>query len=170
MICICACYIPPVSYGYYDEDFSKLESEITKVMSKNNRNILIMGDMNARISNQADFIINENNIHEPLDNLLPDNYNTDYNINRYSVDKILNGQGKSLLDLCIGSQVRILNGRFIGDAIGNFTCYKTNGASTVDYALTDVDLISNIIFFQVLYPTYLSDHAQIAVHIKCNGI
>ena len=22
---ICACYIPPVSSGYYDEDFSKLE-------------------------------------------------------------------------------------------------------------------------------------------------
>lgn len=52
----------------------------------------------------------------------------------------------------------------------NFTCYKPNGASTVDYALADVDLVNNIHFLQVSEPTYLSDHAQIAVHIKCDII
>ena len=167
---ICACYVPPVSSGYYDEDFSKIENEISNVMSRNMCNILVMGDLNARISNRADFIINENRDNEPLDRLLPDNYNIDYNIHRYSVDKVFNSQGQNLLDLCIASQVRVLNGRFIGDSIGNFTCYKPNSASTVDYALADVDLINNIIFFKVSEPTYLSDHAQIAVHIKCDII
>ena len=53
-------------------------------------NILVMRDLNARISNRADFIINENRDNEPLDRLLPDNYNIDYNIHIYSVDKVFN--------------------------------------------------------------------------------
>ena len=48
----------------------------------------------------------------------------------------------------------------------NWGIIKPNGASTVDYALADVDLINNINFFQVSEPTYLSDHAQIAVHMQ----
>ena len=82
------------------------------------------------------------------------------------MDQTFNSQGQNLIDLCIASRLRILNGRFVGDLFGNITCYKTNGASTVDYCLADVDLINNINFFQVLDPNYLSDHAQIVVHIK----
>ena len=61
----------------------------------------------------------------------------------------------------------MLNGRFIGDMAGNFTCHKSYGASTVDYCLTDVDLINIIKKFQVSDPSYVSDHSQISVHIKC---
>jgi hypothetical protein len=111
-----------------------------------------------------DFIVNESNSHYTLEYLLPD-----YNINRYSVDKIFNAQGQQLIDLCIASQVRVLNGRFVGDSVGNVTCYTSNGAtSTVDYALADVDLLKNINFFQVSDPSYLSDHVQIVVHLYCN--
>lgn len=39
-IFICVCYIPPVSSLYYEEDFSKLESEVSKVSAKGN--VLIM--------------------------------------------------------------------------------------------------------------------------------
>ena len=77
---ICACYIRPVNSVYYDDDFSKLEDEISKVMSNSTCNILIAGYLNARISNHIDFIVNESNSHETLEYLLPDNYNTDYNI------------------------------------------------------------------------------------------
>ena len=48
------------------------------------------------------------------------------------------------------------------------TCYKPNGTSTVDYTLVSVDLVNSVNFFQVLYPSYLSDHAQIAVYLNCN--
>ena len=117
---ICPCYIPPVNSVYYDDNFSKLEDENSKVMSNSTCNILIAGDLNARILNHIDFIVNESikkcNSHETLEYLLPDNYNTDYNINRCSVDKILNAQGQQLIDLCIASQVRVLNGRFVGDS------------------------------------------------------
>ena len=92
-----------------------------------------------------DFIVNESNSHYTLEYLLPD-----YNINRYSVDKIFNAQGQQLIDLCIAPQVRVLNGRFVGDSVGNVTCYTSNGASTVDYALADVDLLKNINFFSSL--------------------
>lgn len=57
---------------------------------------------------------------------------------------MLNNQGQQLLDLCIASQLRILNGRYIGERLGNLTCYKANGASTVDYTLTNVDLINAV--------------------------
>ena len=50
------------------------------------------------------------------------------------------------------------------------TCYKPNGTtcSTVDYTLASVDLVNSVNFFQVLYPSYLSDHVQIAVYLNCN--
>ena len=55
-------------------------------MSNSTCNILIAGYLNGRISNLIDFIVNESNSHETLEYLLPDNYNTDYSINRCSVD------------------------------------------------------------------------------------
>ena len=54
---MCACYISPVNSVYYDDDFSKLEDEISKVMSNSTCNILIAGDLNARISNHIDFFL-----------------------------------------------------------------------------------------------------------------
>lgn len=118
-----------------------------------------MGDINARILNCLDHIVNKNISHESLENLLPDNYYLYFNIQRYSVDQIFNSQGQQLIDLCIASQFRTLNDRFVGDSVGNFTCYKDNGASTVDYALVDMDLLKNIDFIQVSDPSYyLSDH------------
>jgi hypothetical protein len=100
--------------------------------------------------------------------ILPDEYICDFNINRNSVDSFFNSQGLQLLDLCIASQLRVLNGRFIGDMLGNMTCYKPNGTSTVDYTLASVDLVNSVNFFQVLDLSYLSDHVQIAVYLNCN--
>ena len=54
---ICACYVPPVSSPYYEDDFLKLENEILNI--SNLGDILIVGDLNARISDTPDFIYNE---------------------------------------------------------------------------------------------------------------
>lgn len=162
---ICACYIPPVNSPYYDDEFLKLETEISQVSDK--RNILLVGDLNARICYRSDFIENEDELSGTLQNILPDEYICDFNINRNSVDSVFNSQGQQLLDLCIASQLRVLNGRFIGDMLGNMTCYQPNGTIIVDYALANVDLVHFVNFFQVLDP-YLSDHAQIAVYLNCN--
>ena len=42
---------------------------------------------------------------------------------------------KELLDMCISSQLRILNGRTFGDSTGKFTSYQYNGNSVIDYCL-----------------------------------
>jgi exonuclease III len=162
---ICACYIPPVNSPYYDDGFLKLETEISQVSDKGI--ILLIGDLNARIANRSDFIENEDELCGTLQNILPDEYICDFNINRNSVDSVFNSQGQQLLDLCIASQLRVLNGRLIGDMLGNMTCYKPNGTSTVDYTLASVDLVNSVNFFQVLDPSYLSDHVQIAVYLNC---
>ena len=162
---MCLLY-PPVNSPYYDDDILKLETEISQVSDKGN--ILLIGDLNVRIANRSDFIENEDELCGTLQNILSNEYICDFNINRNSVDSVFNSQGQQLLDLCIASQLRVLTGRFIGDMLGNMTCYKPNGTSTVDYALASVDLVNSVNFFQVLYPSYLSDHVQIAVYLNCN--
>ncbi|CAG2201512.1 unnamed protein product [Mytilus edulis] len=141
---------------------------VQKSRKKKLRSKRYSGDLNARVSNHLDFISDENNIHDDLLNLLPDDYLGDSHIYRNSLDKVLNPHGKQLIDLCITSRLRILNGRFVGDLFGNVTCYKHNGSSTVDYALSDMDLMSSIEYFYIGEPTYLSDHVPIYVILKCN--
>jgi hypothetical protein len=67
--------------------------------------------------------------------------------------------------MCISLKLRILNGRILGDSNGNFTCFKYNGTSVVDYIYMSEDLIkqtlnckdSNVI-------PYLSDcHCKVSV-------
>jgi hypothetical protein len=116
--------------------------------------------LNARIANRSDFIENEDELCGTLQNILPDEYICDFNINRNSVDSVFNSQGQQLLDLCIAFQPRVLNCRFIGDMLGNMTCYKPNG--TVDYTLASVDLVNSVNFFQVLDPSYLSANSCIS--------
>jgi hypothetical protein len=43
--------------------------------------------------------------------------------------------GKNILELCIGSQLRILNGRTIGDSSGKATYFNYNGVTINDYCL-----------------------------------
>ncbi|CAC5411506.1 unnamed protein product [Mytilus coruscus] len=106
-IYLCACYIPPLTSTYFNDDFILLENEISKMSSKGN--ILIIGDLNAIVSNHLDFISDENNIHDDLLNLLPDDYLGDSHIYRNSLDKVLNSHGKQLIEICIASRLRILN-------------------------------------------------------------
>jgi hypothetical protein len=58
----------------------------------------------------------------------------------YNVTHIL--QGKNLLYYCISYQLRILNGRVLGDAFGKYTCFTPQGCSVVDYVI-----VSETFFF-----------------------
>ena len=61
----------------------------------------------------------------------------------------------------------ILNGRTIGDAIGNFTFMNDNGGtSTIDYSLCNVALYKCIDNFLVMPMTELSDHSKIVTILK----
>ena len=89
---------------------------------------------------------------------------------RGNQDKKTNNFGVKLLNLCKQSQLLIVNGRTIGDFEGKYTSFQFNGCSTVDYSVASKALINDIISFQVLDPTFLSDHAPIRLSIRCNYV
>ena len=90
------------------------------------------------------------------------------NSDKHSVDT----QGESLLNLCKNSRMRILNGRTKGDRYGRFTRYPLSvreSPSTLDYIITDTNILKNIMSFMVLSNLGLSDHECLSVAIKSKG-
>jgi hypothetical protein len=57
---------------------------------------------------------------------------------RNQLDKISNYHGNILISLCKDMQLKVLNGRFLGDSLGFFTLHNTNCQSTVDYMLATI--------------------------------
>ena len=119
-------------------------------------NIILQGDFNARTSNDIDFI-------------QPDKYDDTNNqietLNmplRNSQDKISDGRGKELLDLCKSLDLTIINGRKTGDPFGAPTSFQWNGNSVIDYAISSQTLFSQIITFKVgAYKPWISDHCPL---------
>ena len=92
------------------------------------------------MSNSNDFL--------PIDNT----FQTDSSsfTHRYIQDKNTNTNGEHLADLCMIINLKILNGRKIGDLVGKYTCDHYNGSSTVDYIITETNLFDKVGYFQVL--------------------
>ncbi len=106
---ICFCYIKPNDEGaVYDH----IEPEIMKYSSKGNA--LLMGDFNSRTGNGQDFIEIDCSDNLPL----PDDHIVDSIPVRNNCDSKVTLQGRTLLHLCISSQIKMLNGRKIGDNSG----------------------------------------------------
>ena len=101
--------------------FELLENDI--LLYKTKGDIMICGDLNARTCSQQNFIVSDGTDHLPL----YQNYNIDsHSIYRQSKDVIVDTRGRSLIDSCIGNQLRILNGRCFGDMFGRHTCFTPN--------------------------------------------
>ena len=75
----------------------------------------------------------------------------------HSKDGIINNYGRALIDLCCNFDIHFLNGRFIDDVEGNFTCFANRGASVVDYIIASTPLFKYIDSFEV-DATDVSDH------------
>ena len=82
-----------------------------------------MGDFNARIGQEQDFILAESDDKHILTlyDYLADNCISP----RHSKDKKHNGFGKKLLRLCRTHNLRTSNGRCSGDQFGRYTCFLT---------------------------------------------
>ena len=107
--------------------------------------VILCGDFNARCGTENDFVSND------LDDFIPidPNYVADNSRIRYSRDSKLDSKGKELLDFCIGNNLRILNGRILGDSLGNFTCFNVHGQSVVDYVIASEEVLSHVLTFKV---------------------
>ena len=110
-----------------------------------------MGDFNARTGKNVDYIENDSNFPLSDESLLPQSYTIDIQKARYNTDKIVNKQAKLLLETCIEFQLRILNGRLIGDSVGNFTYFDhLGGCSIIDYMIASEKFLDNILYFNVM--------------------
>ena len=123
-----------------------------------------MWDLNARTGNQLDYIEGDGEI--PLQFPFP--YTIDQECPRVSKDSFVNTQGKCLLDLCISSGMRILNGRHEGDSNGELTCFTTNGSSVLDYVVASSEIMHIIEDFSINPLTLCSDHCPIMFSLSTN--
>lgn len=149
-IFLCFLYNPPSGSTYtqsLDEDiFDLIETDIAKFSEVGS--IILAGDFNARTGNvEQDFILNDN-IHNDIS--LFENYTPDMNLPvRYCSDTTSLTRGRALNAMCIQSGLRILNGRTVGDFLGQYTCHTPRGSSVVDYTLVSESLFKNMSFFKV---------------------
>ena len=159
---LCGAYIPPENSHHYSNDlFEELENDISHFRSKGK--IMLLGDLNARTGKSNDYITADGN-HFLCSGILEEQ--AAFAETRNNLDNNINNHGKFILEICKNFDIRILNGRFRGDSLGNFTYHGRNGNSTIDYIFCDQMLFNNVEYFIVKQPTYLSDHSQIVVWIK----
>ncbi len=152
---ICGTYIPPEKSNYFDEEiFEEFENDIIRFSSRGN--VVTLGDFNARTNKLDDFVSSEGSelIHDTSENSL-------HPTERQNFDSVINNHGKKLIEICKNCDLRILNGRTMGDSLGRPTFHGKNGTSVVDYIICNQNLIQNIKHLIVKTPCYLSDHSQI---------
>ena len=163
-IFLCFTYIKPyINKDISELTFTKLENDISFFLSKGE--VILSGDFNARTGGLNDFIQNDGVNDNFTDCPVPEDYTPDLPLERNQLDQKNNLHGNLLVNICKSSQMRIVNGRFLGDSLGYFTFYNSNGKSTVDYMLTSQNLFYTINNFMVKPPTDLSDHCLIALNI-----
>jgi len=115
-----------------------------------------------------DFVTLDNVSYQNCHEYLPTDYTTDIQLpQRQNMDFIINEQGKCLIDLCIESKIRILNGRVMGDSLGSYTYYSSQGKSCIDYVISSENIVHMFNFINVLPPNELSDHCIIWFSLNC---
>ena len=125
--------------------------------------IILTGDFNARTGVLPDFTTHDSNVYIPL----PPEYVSDVDQARFNSDHLVNNYGKEFLNMCISSNLRIVNGRTGSDKrVGSFTCYTPRGCSVVDYFVVSQNLMESISDMSVHNLTEHSDHCPISLDIS----
>ena len=167
-IYICSVYVTPESSTHNssrDNVWHLLQTEIADLSTKGD--IMLTGDFNARTGTQRDYVYHDSSVAEHYIPLPPD-YQTDKEKMRASQDVVINNYGRELLDLCISSRLRIVNGRHDQDSLGGFTCFTPRGNSVVDYSIVSPELMPSIARFNIDALSPLSDHCPLSLDLKTN--
>jgi exonuclease III len=173
-VILCCVYIPPDGSTFYDnrperDGITELESHLVTLVSDNNdSDIFMMGDFNARTSDDADYILDDTVTHLPVEEW----YTADtFNLPRHSRDRNVQSNvfGRSLLDMCRIFGIHMLNGRFPGDDNGEYTFSAKSGSSVVDYMLASSSLFTVVTKFWI-DPMTESDHFPLVGELMCNMV
>ena len=99
---------------------------------------------------------------------VPEDYEIDSKFLRDSQDSgTVNSRGRNLLEICTALNLRIFNGRIVGDLEGKKTCFHYNGSSVVDYVIGSKAILQNgrYLIVNPLMP-HLLDHCHVTYAIK----
>ena len=146
------------------EPFADLELKLNNIADQ--RDLICLGDFNARSGTELDYLNNEDNSDIPF---IPDHYVTDTiaTFPRGNKDTVTNQYGEQLIALCRSVPLRVCNGRKLGDILGEYTCYKWNGQSVVDYCLVSPNIYNKVSSFKVnSFIPQLSDHCSISLTLQ----
>ena len=161
-------YIKPAQTSIKTSDKTGLDilADLDQLLNDlhNKGDIIMCGDFNARIGKSSDYIRNERSGCESFVPL-PDDYIPQDLRDRNSQDKHTNSYKKPFLDLLINNKMHLLNGRTLGDSLGELTCIKHNGASVVDYFAISSNGDKYISHMTVLPLTPYSDHRPLALRL-----
>ena len=168
---VLAVYICPENSsftGKAGDTFQLIETDIAKYSQLGQ--CLIFGDFNGRTAVEPDFCAHDDNLTKftPSDG----SNRVDCATPRKNSDiSPVDNNGRHLLDLCIGSGVRILNGRVFGDSLGCHTCFSHNGnPSTIDYFLASKGILDRAKYLQVFNPSIHSIHCYIKLSISTKSL
>ena len=157
-------YLSPPNYERNNNDdlISEIEAEMLSFSQKGG--IIVQGDYNARTGDIQEVVMNDDNTFLPV----PEDYEIDSKFFRHSQDSgTVNFRGRNVLEICTALNLRIFNGRIVGDLEGKKTCFHYNGSSVVDYVIGSKAILQNVRYLIVnpLMP-HLSDHCHVTYAIK----
>ena len=163
-------YASPLNSPYVknlDYDlFQKLEEDIYHFSRLGN--IILGGHLNAKTNTMNDYALDIDDLHSPVNDI--NLYIHDIPIKRENVDThAADSHGKKLLEICKSCRVRILNGRTRGDGLGIFTRYpnaKRESPSTIDYFLSDCEIMNRVKSLTILPSFGISDHECLCLAIN----
>ena len=150
---IAICYFPPINSNFYKKKnldktnpYNGLENDISSL--RNDGNILLIGEFNARTSNNQAIILRNHFNPNPLwldeDPTLASRYK------RSSEDLRENLFGSKLVKLCSAQDLIICNGLKKWPNSSKMTYIHGLGSSVVDYVISDLPLYNEIINFDLL--------------------
>ena len=154
---------------HHDYIFDNLAEEIIEIRNNHQCPMILLGDLNSRISNLSDVVDIEDEVaaHCNFDEeIVSDLFDCRQELEllgisetRFSCDTKVNNNGRKLLELCKSLNLKIVNGRIGTDGgIGNLTCHRPNGSSLIDYAISSPSLFKYFHDFEIdIFDSNLSD-------------
>ena len=166
---MCLCYIIPAGSSREAlvelDVLDRISNFIIKIANETNDcyNLLICGDFNSRIGAEKDYVVFDS--YANID-VLPADYETDESLSRVSQDRVVNRNGRKLLEFCKLNSLRVCNGRVGMDSgVGKYTFVGSSGCSVIDYIIVNPRLLEAMSSFQVCDPNILSDHCAVEFSI-----